>query len=570
MADYDITAAFEAIENELIDSMMKNFSRHRAEETELGYNWSQWQAEQLRGLEEYRRKNKKQFSAEFSELNGKISEMIRLAHADGEAAQEVEILKAIQNGFKAPTKPRKSSVARFFKVNDRKLDSLIKATENDLQRAEYATLRRANDQYRKAIFNAQVYANTGAGTYEKAVDMAVRDMLRAGLNSIEYKNGARHTLSDYADMAVRTANKRAYLSGEGKKRAEWGISTVIINRRQGGCPRCARFIGKIYIDDVWSGGKKSGGKYPLLSSAIDAGLYHPRCKDSHSTYFEGITRAEPLTSEEMAQLEENEKLEQQEDYYNLQAEKNGRIAEYSLDKEDKKTYSQRAASAEKKADEIRNERENVQEYEKAKTIKDAEKFALKYSQSDTVTIDSRMKLEIVNGFNKAANKVYQRFGRRIKINGIKPVKTANSKYEQASYNPKNGVLSLKNSSIETYRKNAEKYFANGWNASKDQYGTFYHEIGHAVWEDLTREAKNQISAIYRREKRNAYLKWMEMGGSSSGKSQADVFQKSLSRYAHTSTEEFFSEAFSQIMSGRARPISREVNAILNEKYRLVR
>lgn len=356
MADYDITAAFEAIENELIDSMMKNFSHHRAEETELGYNWSQWQAEQLRGLEEYRRKNKKQFSAEFSELNGKISEMIRLAHADGEAAQEVEILKAIQNGFKAPTKPRKSSVARFFKVNDRKLDSLIKATENDLQRAEYATLRRANDQYRKAIFNAQVYANTGSATYEKAVDMAVRDMLRAGLNSIEYKNGARHTLSDYADMAVRTANKRAYLSGEGKKRAEWGISTVIINRRQGGCPRCARFIGKIYIDDVWSGGKKSDGKYPLLSSAIDAGLYHPRCKDSHSTYFEGITRAEPLTEEKLAQLEKNERLEQQENYYFAQAKKNGRIAKYSLDKEDKKVYSQRAAAAKKQAEEIREKR----------------------------------------------------------------------------------------------------------------------------------------------------------------------------------------------------------------------
>ena len=30
-------------------------------------------------------------------------------------------------------------------------------------------LKRSNDVYRQAIFNAQVYANTGAGTYEKAV-----------------------------------------------------------------------------------------------------------------------------------------------------------------------------------------------------------------------------------------------------------------------------------------------------------------------------------------------------------------------------------------------------------------
>ena len=32
MADYNIAQAFEEIENELIDSMMRNFSRHRAEE----------------------------------------------------------------------------------------------------------------------------------------------------------------------------------------------------------------------------------------------------------------------------------------------------------------------------------------------------------------------------------------------------------------------------------------------------------------------------------------------------------------------------------------------------------
>ena len=69
-------------------------------------------------------------------------------------------------------------------------------------------LRKANDDYRKAIYNAQIYANTGAGTYEKAVDMATKDMLSRGLNCVMYANGARHTLSDYADMAIRTASKR--------------------------------------------------------------------------------------------------------------------------------------------------------------------------------------------------------------------------------------------------------------------------------------------------------------------------------------------------------------------------
>jgi hypothetical protein len=39
--EYDIINAFYQIENELIESATRNFKRHRAEETQLGYNWSQ-------------------------------------------------------------------------------------------------------------------------------------------------------------------------------------------------------------------------------------------------------------------------------------------------------------------------------------------------------------------------------------------------------------------------------------------------------------------------------------------------------------------------------------------------
>ena len=51
------------------------------------------------------------------------------------------------------------------------------------------------------------------------------------------------------------------------------------------CPLCLPFVGKVMIDDVWSGGKATDGPYMLLSSAMQDGLYHPNCKDSHSTYF---------------------------------------------------------------------------------------------------------------------------------------------------------------------------------------------------------------------------------------------------------------------------------------------
>jgi hypothetical protein len=395
MSDYNIREAFEKIEDELIDSMMRNFSRHRAEETKEGYNWTQWQAEQLKSLEEYRKHNAKKFGKRFKTINGKVEEMIRTAKADGNASQEAEILEAVKDGFKAPKKPSAHSTAEFFKVNDRKLDALIKSTTDDLKRAETAVLRMSNDKYRKAIFNAQVAMNTGAVTYEKAVDMACKDMLNAGLNCVEYKNGARHTLSDYADMAVKTANKRAYLRGEGEKRAEWGVSLVVVNSRQGGCPDCAKYIGKVFIDDVYSNGKKSDGNYPLLSTAIKNGLFHPRCKDSTSTYYPELDDLDaPLSEDEIKELDRQRGIEEKQQYAQRQAERFDRRAEYSLDKDNKRIAQTRADEWHDRANTLEEKAKqfslntNEQKYYRPVFEEDISKTFERKIEGETITIDT--------------------------------------------------------------------------------------------------------------------------------------------------------------------------------------
>nr|UVY27429.1 MAG: minor capsid protein 2 [Bacteriophage sp.]UVY36828.1 MAG: minor capsid protein 2 [Bacteriophage sp.]UWG16627.1 MAG: minor capsid protein 2 [Bacteriophage sp.] len=396
MSDYNIREAFEKIEDELIDSMMRNFSRHRAEETKEGYNWTQWQAEQLKSLEEYRKHNAKKFGKRFKTINSKVEEMIRTAKADGNASQEAEILEAVKDGFKAPKKPSAHSTAEFFKVNDRKLDALIKSTTDDLKRAETAVLRMSNDKYRKAIFNAQVAMNTGAVTYEKAVDIACKDMLNAGLNCVEYKNGARHTLSDYADMAVKTANKRAYLRGEGEKRAEWGVSLVVVNSRQGGCPDCAKYIGKVFIDDVYSNGKKSDGNYPLLSTAIKNGLFHPRCKDSTSTYYPELDDLDaPLSDYEIKELDRQRGIEEKQQYAQRQAERFDRRAEYSLDKDNKRIVQTRADEWHDRANTLEEKakrfslKTDEQKYYRPVFKEDISKTFERKIEGETITIDTR-------------------------------------------------------------------------------------------------------------------------------------------------------------------------------------
>lgn len=352
---YDIGTAFEAIENELIASMIRNFENHKQEETDEKKHRSMWQAEMLKSLEKYKHDNQKKYGKQFKDINKKIEALISLARSEGGMNQEKRILEEIKNGFPAK-KITKGGTAEFFKVNDRKLDALIQATTADMQKAEAAVLRMANDQYRKIIYNAQVYANTGAGTYEKAVDMATKDFLSAGLNCVEYANGARHTLSDYADMAIRTASKRAYLQGEGEMRQQWGLHLVIMNKRGSPCPKCLPFVGKILIDDVWSGGSSKDGKYPLMSSAVAAGLYHPRCKDSHTTYFPGITKVDPkYNKQEIADIEDTAKQEAKQQYAERQEKKFGRLADFSLDPENQKQYEIKKNEWEKQAEVLRND-----------------------------------------------------------------------------------------------------------------------------------------------------------------------------------------------------------------------
>lgn len=352
--EYDLAEAFRRIENELIASMIRNMDRHRAEETKEGYNWSMWQVEQLKALEKYKRKNQKKYQKQFKSINSQIEHLIRQARMKGNMKQEIRILQAIRKGWKTHgrngTPAHDAMTAEFFKLNDRKLDALIEATTHDMEAAETAVLRKANDDYRKAIFNAQVYANTGAGTYEKAVDMATKDMLSRGLNCVMYANGARHTLSDYADMAIRTASKRAYLQGEGEKRQEWDFATVIMAKRGNPCPKCLPFVGKVLIDDVWSGGSKdgvdpeTGKRYPLMSYAISKGLYHPRCKDSHTTYFPGISTADDTwTKEELENVGLQSQQEVRQQYTKRQEEKYSRLAEYSLDPDNKQIYGRKAS-----------------------------------------------------------------------------------------------------------------------------------------------------------------------------------------------------------------------------------
>ena len=88
MADvYDITGMFQDIEMDLIKSMQRTMKRHIGEQVQEDIIWSQWQAEMLNGLAQYKYENADKLPGYYSTINDEIEEAIKQAYATGESEQ---------------------------------------------------------------------------------------------------------------------------------------------------------------------------------------------------------------------------------------------------------------------------------------------------------------------------------------------------------------------------------------------------------------------------------------------------------------------------------------------------
>lgn len=353
---YDIRKIFEQMELDLISSMHRAFYFHQSEQMKEGFEWEQWQLTKLREMEKYRKRNKDIVDSYSKPIQQAIDRELRGNYSKGqnrfktfldkvkgffgwkskshssiefpEDIQEVQTVREyIHKELGRPgAVPQETN---FFGVNDKKLEALIKTVNEDLNKAQYSVLRKMDDVYRQTIFKSHMYLQNGVKTLPQAIDMATKDFLAKGIDSITYKNGARVNIASYAEMCLRTANHRATLLGEGKKRDEYGVYTVVVSAHANTCKMCEPWQGKVLIDDVFSHGTKLDGDYPLLSEAITAGLLHPNCRHSITTFFPGITNLPKVPDgKEAIKLYE---AEQKQRYLERQIRKWKRIESGSVD-----------------------------------------------------------------------------------------------------------------------------------------------------------------------------------------------------------------------------------------------
>lgn len=326
MNDYDVGQIYKEIEIELIKSMKRTLSYHKEWEKEESFKWEQWQAKKIREIRKYSKSNKKIMASYTKDMRPSVRINLIKQYFEGKTGIDKEVEEAVKNGFKMS---KKTPDDDFFLENSDKFDSLVKAIDSDMNKAENAALRMMDDVYRQTVFKAESFLGSGAFTLDQSIDMATKDFLSKGINCIKYADGKNVNIASYARMAVRTANKRVFLMGEGERRKEWGMSTVICSQYSGCSETCLPWQGRVYIDDVYSGGSIADSEYPLLSQAISGGLFHPSCKHTLSTFFEGINE-EPKLMRESELGDDYEKAKRKAEV-NRNIQKYTRLKEGSLD-----------------------------------------------------------------------------------------------------------------------------------------------------------------------------------------------------------------------------------------------
>ena len=359
---YDIRKIFEQMELDLISSMHRAFYFHKKEELKEGFKFEQWQLSKLRALEEYRKRNKKlvesynkpiqdaidhELKGNYRKGQGKVSKLINKVKAFISFPTDIAPKEGIREYFlrilKTPIAPKETN---FFGSNDKKLNALQEVVTNDLKKAQTSVLRKMDDVYRQTIYKANVYMQSGAKTLNQAIDMATKDFLEKGINSITYSDGKCVNVASYAEMVLRTANHRATLLGEGSKRDEFGVHLVVVSAHANTCKLCAPWQGEVLIDDIFSHPSKEyiqeyNKKYKLLNEAVDKGLLHPNCRHSITTFFEGITKVPQVPNTKNAV--ETYEAEQKQRAYERAIRKYKRMREGSCDEENLKMANDKLA-----------------------------------------------------------------------------------------------------------------------------------------------------------------------------------------------------------------------------------
>jgi hypothetical protein len=235
----------------------------------------------------------------FRELTRAINEDFQYTYKRGIQSVDSAVNNLIRQGYKPESKPQK----RQFTA----LDSFLGSTLFSL----LGTLNQAKTTGLNQLIGITASVDTSAADVYQEIDRAQSIYLSKGFQ-IQSGSGGMRDLSSYAEFTEREQSHKLLLNAKGERSADYGIFYVQFSGHPSSCPLCAPWQLKVVIDNVFSAGRPDG-KTPLMSEAIDAGMYHHGCRHEHTSFIPGFDKPE-LQRKEVASPEETAKryaIEQQ-------------------------------------------------------------------------------------------------------------------------------------------------------------------------------------------------------------------------------------------------------------------
>ncbi len=333
MTPEDIGDIFQELEDNLFALAIRNIKRHENWEEAEGFKWTQWQAEQIAGLREYRKNVQVLTDYHFDKAKDAIKEYLKEAY--DESVDDAEnTARRILGRFGLNGQMSQN----FFGVNSNKLDIIINEAVQNIDTKRYAAINRMNSGYTDFLRRADMFAQSGSYTIPQAVDMASKDFLAAGLNCVEYSNGNRVNIASYTEMALRTSSAEVTRQANGDVRDEFGEYLVVSNVIGMTCPYCQKWQGRVMIDDVYSSGQPDG-KHLTVSEAKADHFLHPNCRHQLYMYIPGVTKVADLPND--VETKEHYKAEQKQRYYEREIRKYKRLRDGAVDPADCQKYNAR-------------------------------------------------------------------------------------------------------------------------------------------------------------------------------------------------------------------------------------
>lgn len=220
---------------------------------------------------------------EIRELKEEVEKIIDLTNSKAQKTYVPALGNMYTNSRKSVSRDLQVVLDSLKDVVPTQITRLILEMNGTIENSKFRILRQVDDAYRSIIAETTTGFLVGVESKKEVAQKTLNKFADMGITGFIDKVGRRWDLGSYTSMAIRATASRAALQGHIDRQQELGEDLMIVSSFGNTCPLCAPWEGRV----ISISGQHP--KYPSLSLAQDQGLFHPNCKHTLLTYFEGIT-----------------------------------------------------------------------------------------------------------------------------------------------------------------------------------------------------------------------------------------------------------------------------------------